>query len=208
MKNKNQMDSFFLSRQSLEEMKEVYENQLCRHFPADERKPFHYIKKWYEEGKYRGIGLYQKDAAGNPTGKCLAYAWICFMKEEGWALLDYYAVEETLRGKGIGSWFLQQVLRTENGGMPVIIEVENPDELGAEIDGWDEEAKAQERWKRLRRIAFYQKNGVRETKLSATVFHVPYRIMVSAEEQEIDVANLKDAYYAFYAHIPDQVAFS
>lgn len=202
-----------ICRQSLAEMKKVYETMLCRHFPADEVKPFRYVERWYQEGRYMGYGLYQMDESGNPVGTCLAYAWLCCMKAEKWALLDYYAVEESLRGQGTGSWFLKQILENYTDGMPVIIEVENPDEL----DEFDEAQKAQEKAKRLRRVAFYVRNGVRETKLSATVFHVPYRIMVylpkhmikenAADTEELfELENLKQAYYAFYTHIREHVA--
>lgn len=212
-----------IRRQSLDEMKEIYQGMLFRHFPEDEIKPFRYIESAYKDGKYVGYGLYDKSG----FGECLAYAWMCCMTEENWILLDYFAVTEKLRGQGIGSWFLKEILTKHTQGIPVIIEVEDPDFMeemnGAEEDREKEigERIEKERQKRLRRISFYQNNGVRETKLRARVFQVPYRIMVYLDkvsdykcskdiqsdvlEMCFDSESLKKAYYSFYSHAKKSV---
>lgn len=207
-----------IRKQNLKEMKEIYQGMMKRHFPPDERKPFWYIEENFKEGSYVGYGLYGDgyDPAilTEGDGDCLAYAWMRFMREEGWILLDYYAVTEKLRGQGNGSRFLKSVLQEVTQEYPLLLEVEDPDQLG-DLDG---EAAREERGKRLRRIHFYLKNGVKETELRARVFDVPYRIMVyEGSKQEKDLIqsdarasqnrweNLKKAYDSFYTHIADKI---
>lgn len=216
------METMIIRRQSLEEMKELYDGMLARHFPADEIKPFWKIKDSYEKGEYMGYGLYEHEK----DRECLAYAWMCSIPDENWILLDYYAVTEKLRGQGMGSRFLQRFFEECTDGVPVIIEVEDPDRL----TGVPEEQKEQEKAKRLRRISFYLRNGVQETGLRASVFHVPYRIMVYLKEDSgtgdyrtencrtensrtkdaqnavcFDQESLKRAYHYFYSHVKGNV---
>lgn len=209
-----------IRKQTLDEMKEVYRVMLSRHFPADEIKPFRYIEAAYREGRYIGYGLY----SGSSTGECLAYAWMCYMSEENWVLLDYFAVTELLRGQGLGGWFLREILTRYTEETPVIIEVEDPDRI-EERSGADARIEMErEKEKRLRRISFYRKNGVKETELRASVLQVPYCIMVFLKNDrhkletdtgrgiQYDVQNeffnresLKKAYYSFYSHIRKDV---
>lgn len=226
------MDKMIIRRQSLDEMKEIYDGMLTRHFPADEIKPFRKIKDSYEKGEYMGYGLYEHE----DDPECLAYAWVCSIPDENWILLDYYAVTEKLRGHGMGSRFLKRIFEQCTDGVPVIIEVEDPNRL----EGVPEEQKEQEKAKRLRRVSFYLRNGVKETELRACVFHVPYSIMVYMKEdsqiensgkdelrksdlqkeelqkgqlQKEDARNavcfdresLKRAYHYFYSHIQGNV---
>lgn len=197
-----------IKKQSLEEMKKIYDGMMKDHFPADEIKPFWVIEKGYQAERYMGYGLYHEE---HPE-VCLAYAWMCWMKEENWILLDYYAVREDLRGQGLGSVFLQKVLKEHTREMPVIIEVEDPDRIEMEEEIGKTEVEKQgslrrEKEKRLRRIAFYRKNGIRMTDMRATVYRVPYAIMIFQQnfDDGFDRESLKRAYRIFYAHIPDYV---
>ncbi|MDO5409036.1 MAG: hypothetical protein Q4F21_01110 [Lachnospiraceae bacterium] len=189
------MEEMMIRKQSLEEMKEIYDGMMIRHFPEDEIKPFRVIEKGYREGRYICYGLY----ADSEPGKCLAYAWMCDILEENWILLDYYAVTESLRGQGVGSWFLKQILSgSYTQDMPVIIEVEDPDYAADE----------KEKEKQLRRIDFYLRNGVQETEIRAQVFQVHYSIMVALgqkERQTFEEESLKNAYFVFYSHVPGHV---
>lgn len=200
-----------IKKQSLEEMKQIYDGMMKRHFPADEIKPFWVIEKGYQADRYMGYGLYREE---DPE-KCLAYAWMCWMKEENWMLLDYYAVREDLRGQGTGSQFLREIVEKHSLGMPVIIEVEDPDRIegeAAESGELSEEVRPDtlkaEKAKRLRRISFYLKNGIQMTDMRATVYRVPYAIMVFQKDftAGFDRESLKRAYRIFYAHIPEHVA--
>ena len=194
------MEKMLIRQQNLEEMKEIYHGMLARHFPSDEIKPFSRIKESYEKGEYVGYGLYED----RPDAECLAYAWLCRISSENWILLDYYAVTEKLRGQGMGSWFLKRIFEKYSRGMSVIIEVEDPDRIREDQAISLEE----EREKRLRRMSFYLKNGVKQTELRASVFQIPYSIMVyfpQDSEQSVvsfDRESLKRAYYYFYSRVP------
>lgn len=194
------MEKLLIRQQNLEEMEEIYYGMLASHFPAAEIKPFSRIKDSYEKGEYLGYGLYED----KPGAECLAYAWLCRISSENWILLDYYAVTEKLRGQGLGSWFLKQILEVYSDGMSTIIEVEDPDRIGDH----SEISLEKEREKRLRRMSFYLKNGVHQTELRAWVFQVPYSIMVyfpQDSEQSVvsfDREGLKRAYYYFYSRVP------
>ena len=221
----DKMKKTVIRKQSLEEMKKTYQGMLSCHFPQDEIKPFRVIEDSYKKGNYICYGLYKiqesSQTAGSSesseSGECLAYAWMCYIPEENWVLLDYFAVDGSLRGQGMGSWFLREILENYTGETPVIIEVEDPDRIDVTA-GTKAEVEGQRR-KQLRRISFYQRNGVRETELRASVLKVPYRIMVylksipaaSGEEQSdvrdlnFDRESLKKAYYSFYSHIEKSV---
>lgn len=196
------MEKMVIRRQSLEEMKEIYDGMLSGHFPADEIKPFWKIKDSYEKGEYMGYGLYRHAE----DRECLAYAWMCSIRDENWILLDYYAVTEKLRGRGMGSRFLKHLFEECTEGIPVIIEVEDPDRL----ENIPEDRREEERERRLRRISFYLRNGVQETQLRARVFQVPYSIMIYKQDAQdrvsIDQESLKRAYYYFYSHVQGNVA--
>lgn len=209
----NIQETTIIRRQNLEEMKKTYQEMMFRHFPKDEIKPFRYIERAYEQGRYICYGLY--DASG--SGTCLAYAWMCYMTEKNWVLLDYFAVTEKLRGQGTGSWFLKEILERYTQKVPVIIEVEDPDRI--DVASGTEEEVEKERQKQLRRISFYLRNGVQETELRASVLNVPYRIMVYLKDRTavsgeiqcdvqrlpFDRESLKKAYYSFYSHVEKSV---
>lgn len=205
------MENMLIRRQSLVEIKEIYDGMFACHFPAGEIKPFERIKETYENGEYMAYGLYEHAE----DKECLAYAWMCTAPSQDWILLDYYAVTEKLRGKGLGSRFLQKILKDCTQGAPVIIEVEDPDKPGDDPGISPEEEKK----KRLRRIAFYLRNGAKETELHACVLQVNYRIMVfldqssdrndqerneKADAQNVvpfDRESLKKAYCYYYSHV-------
>ena len=192
------MKEMLIRRQSLEEMNEIYHSMLTRHFPADEVKPFGRIKQGYEQGEYVGYGLYESEE----TKACLAYAWMGRIPSENWFLLDYYAVAEELRGKGLGSRFLRKILDNHTQGASVIIEVEDPDAVRtvSEVD------MESEKKKRLRRIEFYLRNGAQETQLRSKVFQVNYSIMVYLNRAaSFDRESLERAYHYFYNHVPDNI---
>ena len=85
-------------------------------------------------------------------------------RQAGNTLLDYYAIEPSFRSKGYGSAFFQAVCAQVPG---LVLEVEDP------AFSLDE----QDRVKRERRIAFYQRNGCRMTQLKASILEEHYCIM-------------------------------
>ncbi len=141
------------------EIRAVYKKRMTRDFPADELKPLSAIEEALARGNYACYGFVE-------DGRILAYAY--FIKDGRWALADYFAVEEELRDQGVGSHFLQALIAGPMRDFDcVLLEVEEPDCA----------PDAAERAHRERRLAFYLRNGLRETGVRAVVFHVPFRLL-------------------------------
>ena len=68
---------------SLEELREIYHEDMKEAFPAAELKPLAAIEKMWREGWYKPYCLYDYDGAG-PIGTAI----LC-LGLPSWALLDY-----------------------------------------------------------------------------------------------------------------------
>lgn len=114
----------------------IYRNS----FPGNERQPEDVIIDRIHSGKAK---LYVGEDGGDIL--CIALVWI--FHDSRFALLDYFAVAASMRGKGVGSIFLKFLLQEVIGiGRSLVMEVEHPGH-GVNID----ERKA--------RINFYRRNG-------------------------------------------------
>ena len=144
---------------TLPEVRALYAERITDDFSPDELKPLASIEASLQENRYACVG-YRAD------GETLAYAY--FFKYESWALLDYYAVRRDLRGKGVGSRFLRDLIASPPDGVKgVLVEVDEPD--AAE--------DAQEREKRERRLRFYLNNGLWDSGVNVLAFGVNYRLL-------------------------------
>ncbi len=150
----------------------VYNRYMTTDFPESELKPLPVIEKAFAAGKYAAYIL-QED---NRTKAYASFLW----DQEDILLLDYFAVtQESGRGAGIGSLFLQELARTITA-KGFIIECELPEKAINE----------QERILREKRIAFYVRNGAEITTTRATVFGVAFQILympLDKERKSIDV---------------------
>ena len=81
----------------------LYETCMRRDFPPSELKSLSAILKMKRRGLYNVLGAYQTD------GTLAAYALLYHPASERVALLDYLAVEPTLRHAGVGSMLLAQL---------------------------------------------------------------------------------------------------
>lgn len=79
-------------------------------------------------------------------------------------LVYYLAVDPEKRGQGVGSQVMA-LWQTQYPGKRIVLEIERPEE-GAENQS-----------QRLRRKAFYLRNGLRETGLTVSVFGVPMEVL-------------------------------
>ena len=139
----------------------LLKNEYLRHFPREERKPYTTIMQLVLRRCYDGYGLYQ----GN---KLCAYALV--MKNRGDVLLDYFAVQEDLRGQGVGTKFLNMLCHMFlQRGHTVFAEIEMEDES-------DPKERAAEKAARQK---FYTDNGWQVTRASLTLFDVDYKIIVN-----------------------------
>ena len=109
----------------------------------------------------------------------------------GW----YFAVQDQLRGKGIGQGILTAVLDKYRDGNPFVIEIESP----LQPDAPNHE-------QRKRRHAFYLRNGLKYTDASRTYEGITYTIMTSSDEPftQQDYDNIIAALRAAWDNMPDE----
>ena len=166
---------------TIEEIREVYKKYLYYDFPADERKPLSRIEKSIRDGRYLCVGAFDEE------GRFLAYAFFVFIEDT--CLLDYYAVVPSMRGKGIGSPFLQLAIRT--AGFPMtIIEIEDP------RSGDTEEKTARER-----RLDFYLNAGCVNTNVHVLAFGVEYLLLEYPLQGTHEREELSEGYRSIYRSI-------
>lgn len=139
-------------------------------FPASERKPVAMILKMYRKGK---SDIWCAMRQGRFAGLAIT------INSPNVILLDYLAVEERCRNKGVGSAVLQQLQQTYTG-KGLFIEIENP------------YAQCPDQALRLRRKDFYLRNGF-----------VPMRVMMYLFGVEMELLGIGcrlsfDEYHRFY----------
>lgn len=126
-------------RMTRQEIEHWYVGAFAEAFVENERKPLADIFALISEGRYELWGLFEES-------EMLGYAAI--WKREGVALrlLDYLGVVKEKRNGGLGA---DMLARIKAWGLPLVTESELP------VEGDSEEENAI----RLRRIAFYGRNG-------------------------------------------------
>lgn len=182
------------------EIKNVY-GLLENTFPRAELRSLNDIKRTVE-GEWGAVFVtYDWDdvehGEGEPAGVC------SFMTgNNGWALMDYLAVDPRLRCKGLGKVFMENVLveleKYLGDGIRVIIEVEDP-----EIAPDKEMAE--------RRIGFYERNGFVMSNVCSELMKVKYNIMVYSGGKfagtEIPTDELQKEYRLIYTRLYPQFVF-
>lgn len=152
---------------SASEMTEIYRAELVHDFPAGEVKPLEQMLKAKKNGKYFALGYFD-------DGELAGYAYFIKSAERNTFLLDYLAVLSSRRSGGYGSRFLAQLkeMVQEQGGS-LILEVENPDYAppGAERDYM------------IKRIGFYEKNGLHLSNVTCNFYDNEYRILYAGEKR-------------------------
>lgn len=143
-----------------EQLIDLYENHLEHDFPKSELKSLSMIQSYMENGIYTIYGLYEGE-------ELLAYAMFMLNKESGFQLLDYFASNRKYRSKGYGSRLLQMLKNEDATSQGYIIEVETVRTASNDA----------EKEQRIRRIAFYEKNGLRKTSIRSTVYGVEFDIL-------------------------------
>ena len=185
-------DSMTVRMLSLNEIRAVYRERIVDDFPENEIKPLKMIERAIRREEYRCYGGF--DSIG-----LAAYAFFVTNRENGQAvwLFDYLAVDQPRRDQGVGSAFLQ-ALRQEvlpEADM-VLLEIDDP-----------AAAEGAERDHRLRREAFYTRNGLIDTGITAQVFGADFRIL----EIPVHGTHTKEAcragYDAIYRHLLPPLLF-
>ncbi len=122
-----------IRRLTVPEIKWLYKEGMKGSFPEGEIKKYAHVRKGVKDGSYYGYGLYL-------DGRLSGYALIS--RAENVGLLDYLAVDKSLRGKGYGQKIMAYLSENE---IPLIIEADDPDKA------FDDKEKTV----RLNRIHFY-----------------------------------------------------
>lgn len=115
----------------LEEFDRFYQI-LSNNFPTKEIKEYNYMKDTFHAGLYQVLTLKDNDQI---------VGIMSFYQHDDFRFIDYFAIDGSLKGKGMGCKMLQYFINLDD--KMVILEVEHPE---------DEQSK--------RRIAFYQRNGL------------------------------------------------
>lgn len=145
-----------IKKLSKKEIKWLCNKGMYDSFPANEIKSYRRVRRGVREGWYYGYGLYI-------NGVLSGYALIC--NDETVSLLDYLAVNKSLRGTGLG----QEMMRflTENEP-PLVIEADDPDFAPDE----------KEKKVRDNRIHFYvDKCACVNNGIKASVFDCPFVLL-------------------------------
>ena len=183
-----QSESFELKIHVLDlaQIRTVYRERLIRDFPVDEVKPLPMIERALKRGDYCCYGGFSGD-------NLMAYAFFVTVQEQGKSLwlFDYLAVEENHRDHGIGSAFLQALSKEVLSAADIVLlEIDDPDH-----------AEGEERIRRLRRAAFYSRNGLINTNVTARVFGVDFRILEIPLRGSHSPDECRLCYSACYQHM-------
>lgn len=127
-------------------------------FPADELKPLAMIMAALEKGIYECLGLINNS---NIEG------YVFLIKLDDDYLIDYLAIYQGVRNKGLGSKMLALLNEHLSNANSIIGEVENPDFAK---DTGEQELRS-------RRYGFYMRNGFRDTGVTASCFGVAFIII-------------------------------
>ena len=169
-------------RLTVEETLEIYETYMRKDFPPIELKPFSHIERMMNLGLYDSFVFCEED-------RFVGYALCSENRNRDAVLLDYFAVNSDLRGKGYGQKALAMLWEIYREHDMVILESENPAFFEDE----------QDYQKKLRRVRFYEeKCGMTRCDFTTRLFGVEYVIMVKGCKKEADsalaVQKLKEIY--------------
>ena len=161
----------------LEEVRRLYEAS----FPKSEKKPFGFIMKKRKKGLFDVLSI--EDGEGRFCGLAI------MMLSGGRALLDSLAIAPRCQSSGFGSRTLEE-LGERYGKERIVVEIES-----TAGDGDSAGEPAGERGLRLRRKAFYLRNGM-----------VPMAFVVNLFGVEMEVLTFGSAltfeqYHAIYKEV-------
>lgn len=138
-----------------------FENQVYSYyteiFPDEERKPLRTIRTSYEKGYTQIIEIVNNDTS-------VGFMLINRIEQNGFAILDYFAIFPQYRNKGYGRKAIQLLLEQNKNNSGIFIEV---DKIGLGKD--EEENKIRERRKN-----FYENLGFKKLNYDLFLFNVIY----------------------------------
>lgn len=136
-------------------------------FPKEEKKPFSIIMQKQKEGIVEILCI-EDNAIDNEEPIFLGLAITILYKD--YVLLDYFAIEPSQRGSGVGSQVIK-LLRERYSQKNIFLEIENTTPIFQKVS--QEELAI-----RNRRKAFYMRNGLTPMDYYIDLFGVEMIIMV------------------------------
>lgn len=165
-------------KQYLEELKSLY----LEAFPKAERKPFSMLLQMEKEGIVEILAVIDEEQT------FCGLAIMAFY--EDLALLDYFAVSANQRDRGIGSITLG-LLKERYKEKRFFLEIEDP------------AVEASNKEERIRRKAFYLRNGMIPTSLVVDLFGIQMEILTFG--QKIEYQEYHRLYEQFGKEIADKI---
>ncbi len=178
MQLKEETQDYVIKKLEYTELEAVYNQYLHRHFPADEIKPLAHIRRMWEAGAYQALAMYGRQGEQELMG----YGFFAADTESSMLLLDYFAILEKYRARGLGSIFLKEMHRLLKDYNGILIETEDADYAANET----------ELMIRRKRDAFYEGNGVLKTGIVSEVYGVHYQIWQFPGEKPASVKECRD----------------
>ena len=168
----------------MQEIEKVYREEMSVDFPPEELKSPELIRRLKEEGRYLAFGNFDGE-------ELTAYAFLIHEKDDPVYLLDFFAVCRGGRDKGTGSKFIQE-----------LFQLLHPEFWILEVEDVESASNEEEREIRSRRMAFYHRNGVKDTSLYTCQFGVNLKLLyLSGKEIEENIEQRLyeklDALYGF-----------
>lgn len=124
-------------------------------FPIQERKPFGFMEMLAAQGKMEMLAIMDEE-------RFVGLAIVLLAGEA--VILDYFAIDPSMRNCGHGGKALGMLVnRYRDQRMILEIEVEDP--------------QAENALERVKRKAFYMRNGIKETGVYAHVYHTDFELL-------------------------------
>lgn len=161
-----------------EELARLYRERLTADFPKGELKPLPAMHRLMDLGRCEPL-------LATEGGQAVGYALMWRSNAPGCVLLEYFGVVPHLRGSGIGGRILT-LLGERYGGLLAEAEAPNSPDPG-------------ENALRLRRLAFYGRNGFRLLDYECALFGVRFSCLYrGAEEDDRRLEAVHRGVYAAY----------
>lgn len=141
----------------INEFKEKIYPYYLEIFPKEERKPIELIEKCYQNGYTKIIKIVSEEIL-------VGFMLLNRVKENGYVILDYFAIFPEFQEKGFGTKALQLLIEQEKNKNGIFVEIEKT--------GLGKDEK--ENQLRKRRQQFYEKLGFKRLNFDLLLFDVIY----------------------------------
>lgn len=163
-----------IKKVELEKAIEIFKNKVMNDFLEDELPPLFVFERCIKEGTFECyIFEYNSKECG----------YIVIRKKEDLVFLLVLAIDESMRGKGLGKIMMEEFIDSIKNEKIILLEVENPDIVTVE----------NEKVIRNKRISFYERLGFKITEnLKYVLVGIDYKILYYVLDNNDKQLNAKD----------------